>query len=131
MASRRNCEVTHGRPNKRYARYLRAHGPFFSRDWLKMVAQAITINAIMIVPDLLWYAPRKDTAMSHNRLLGVVEVMNEEIAEPANFGFVVCPIAISAEAWSCQCEVYRQAFEQAQAVVRPSILEGRLAPSVN
>jgi hypothetical protein len=50
-------------------------------------------------------------------------------------GFVACPSAVMAAmggsmvAW--QLQLYQWAYEQARAVVRPSILESRLAPVWN
>jgi hypothetical protein len=49
--------------------------------------------------------------------------------------FVLCPFGcapgVSAVAWLCQQAVYRWAFEEAQAVARPSILERDLLAAWN
>jgi hypothetical protein len=45
-------------------------------------------------------------------------------------GFTMCPVVFQhghhAEHWQCQQLLYRWAFEQAQAVVRPSLPERKL-----
>jgi hypothetical protein len=46
-------------------------------------------------------------------------------------GFMVCPVALMPCQSSWQQQVYRAAFEQAQAVVRPSLLERDLLASWN
>jgi hypothetical protein len=44
-------------------------------------------------------------------------------------GFMACPMALQMSAW--QVQLYQWAFAEAQAVVRPSVLETRFAPSRN
>jgi len=46
-------------------------------------------------------------------------------------GFFLCPVAINsaaqAQQWQAQQLIYMMAFQQAQAVVRPSLIERDLA----
>jgi hypothetical protein len=76
--------------------------------------------------------------MSRHRFLGLVRT---EPALPANAsalvsGFVACPMVLQAAVlqagqWAWQQQVYQLAYEQAQAVVRPSLLERWQAASAN
>ena len=56
------------------------------------------------------------------------EALSEPVVvrSPILAGFVLYPVTMP---W--QAELYQRAFEQARAVVRPSLLETRLAPSRN
>jgi hypothetical protein len=70
------------------------------------------------------------SSMSRHRFLD--RLPTQRLSESVNndavpmAGFVLCAVT---EPW--QVQLYRQAFEQAQAVVRPSALETRYAPSRN
>jgi hypothetical protein len=65
--------------------------------------------------------------MSRHRFLDLVqpEPTLSSAGLPAGnaSGFMVCPLVLQAGAWAWQQQVYQWAFEQAQAVVRPSRLE--------
>lgn len=68
--------------------------------------------------------------MSQNRLLEGSEPVRLPQPPPpqvAADAFIMCPFGCAATAnpvqWLCQQALYRWAFEQAQAVARPSILE--------
>ncbi len=58
---------------------------------------------------------------------GLDQLPRPPAAPPAPAGFVLCPVGafacVSLDQWLCQQWVYLRAFEQAQAVVRPSLLE--------
>ncbi|HMF11171.1 MAG TPA: hypothetical protein VKE94_02665 [Gemmataceae bacterium] len=68
--------------------------------------------------------------MSRQRLPGneeIVRLPNPRPPAVASDAFVACPLgaspAVDPVQWLCQQALYRWAFEQAQAVARPSILE--------
>jgi hypothetical protein len=64
--------------------------------------------------------------MSRHRFLDLVhpEVARVPAGQPAlASGFMACPLVLQAGPWAWQQQVYQWAFEQAQAVVRPSRLE--------
>jgi hypothetical protein len=44
---------------------------------------------------------------------------------------MVCPVVLQTGAWAWQQQIYQWAYEQAQAVVRPSRLERWQAASAN
>jgi hypothetical protein len=73
-------------------------------------------------------------ALHRFRELLTAEVSPTPLVGASSCGFVACPAAVQlamggAQPW--QQQLYQWAYQQAQAVVRPSILEGRLAPSWN
>jgi hypothetical protein len=68
--------------------------------------------------------------MHHNRL--TAELNPVQIPRPAGLplcpaAFVLCSLGnfpcVALEQWMCQQWVYMRAFEEAQAVVRPSLVE--------
>jgi hypothetical protein len=68
--------------------------------------------------------------MIRNRLLAETETVRlprPPAPEASPAGFMLCPPALGAALdpvqWLCQQALYRWAFEQAQAVVRPSLPE--------
>jgi hypothetical protein len=70
----------------------------------------------------------KGCAMYHNRFASEVPPMMPPPAPTwTPTTFMVCPLpwhqCITPAHWALQQWLYQQAFEQAQAVVRPSILE--------
>jgi hypothetical protein len=75
--------------------------------------------------------------MPRHRFRDLVEVVAEPAAavRPTPVGFVACPVALqpwlSGAAGPWQQQLYQWAYEQARGVLRPSVHEGRLAPSVN
>jgi hypothetical protein len=72
--------------------------------------------------------------MSQHRFLDLVQsrpVQAAELATPVSGAFVACPIVLQGPARVWQEQIYQLAFEQARAVVRPSILERWQRPSVN
>jgi hypothetical protein len=80
----------------------------------------------------------EECAMSRQLLPGEGEVvaLPKPVTPPfVPEAFVMCPLGASADAdavkWLCQQALFRWAFEQAQAVARPSILERDLAASWN
>ncbi len=69
-------------------------------------------------------------AMFRNRRLG--DVQTNRVPQPpapgiSPAGFLLCPVicfpGMTAAQWLCQQALYQYAFEQAQAVVRPSLPE--------
>ena len=63
--------------------------------------------------------------MSEHRFLHLLQAepaIPAAATATATSGFMVCPLVLQGAAWSWQ-HVYQLAFEQARAVVRPSILE--------
>jgi hypothetical protein len=72
--------------------------------------------------------------MSHHRFLDLVHA--ESPAQPAArpieaSGFMACPLVLQTGVWSWQQQIYQLAFEQAQAVVHPSLLERWLRVNPN
>jgi hypothetical protein len=64
--------------------------------------------------------------MQHHRFTDQVAGRPREEAAPQAQGFVLCPLALQQGWQGAACpwqDVYRMAYAQAQAVVRPSLLE--------
>lgn len=61
------------------------------------------------------------------REVDVLPLPRPPAPEGSPAGFLLCPVVLlqglTLEQWWCQQWIYRQAFEQAQAVVRPSLPE--------
>ncbi len=72
--------------------------------------------------------------MSQHRFRDLVqpEPSLPTVGQPAlTSGFMVCPVVLQTGAWAWQQQIYQWAYEQAQAVLRPSRLERWQAASVN
>src|SRR5262245_45234484 len=71
--------------------------------------------------------PNPGTSMNHHRFAALLEPARLPQSTPATSpgGFVACPLALGMVGGACwaQQQVYQWAFAQAQAVVRPSLLE--------
>jgi hypothetical protein len=67
--------------------------------------------------------------MQHNRMVGLWEERSDGREAVAASGFVMLPVAWAGGGW--QQELYRRAYEQALAVVRPSRLERLQAVALN